>query len=163
MNNSDNEVKVGEITKRDKDVEIAKITALQAATVALISASAGILTTLTGTGVLGSKPVPKPEATQVTTTSRQNGASTQFKDYGIGSIAKEIPNNLQKCVEKAELALKDSKFPDVQPDQGNVWGFYGDYTVSIRCFPEKKLVVIMLAGPNEDARRGIIERIADNF
>jgi hypothetical protein len=163
MNNSDNEVKTEKIAKRDKDIEIAKITAFQATMVALIGASAGVLTTLMGTGILGSKPIPKPETTQVTTTSKQDGGSTQFKGYGVGSIAKEIPNDLQKCVEKAELALKNSQFPDVQPDQGNVWGFYGDYMASIRCFPEQKLVVIMLAGPNGDARRGIIERIADNF
>jgi hypothetical protein len=156
-------VKTEEITKRDKDIEIAKITAFQATTVALISASAGVLTTLVGTGVLGSKPVPKPETTQVTATPRQDGVSTQFKGYGVGSIAKEIPNDLQTCIEKADLALKNSEFPDVQPDQGNVWGFYGDYMASIRCFPEQKLVVIMLAGPNGDTRRGIIERIADNF
>ncbi|MEB3886811.1 hypothetical protein [Lyngbya sp. CCY1209] len=68
------------------------------------------------------------------------------------------------CLERAEIALRDTGFSDnFDIVQQSVFGDRGEYTASIRCIPDKEMVFFIVVGYNSDERERLINSIKANF
>jgi len=54
------------------------------------------------------------------------------------------------CLDRGEAAIKRMDFSNIEQTRYSRFGQNGDYTISVRCVPEKNVVLFLAAGPLRD-------------
>ncbi|KAB2910726.1 MAG: hypothetical protein F9K29_24250 [Hyphomicrobiaceae bacterium] len=71
--------------------------------------------------------------------------------------------SLDDCRARAQAAIRQAGFGEVQPSEWTVAGVRGDYTVVIGCAVESKLVYFISAGPERDTNVRHVSDLARRF
>ena len=75
--------------------------------------------------------------------------------YTVPDRWKNAPATQDACLARAEAAILDTGFTDVERTEQTRYGTMREYTAAIRCIMDKQIVVIILSGPaRQTADRG---------
>jgi len=74
-----------------------------------------------------------------------------------------ISITLERCKSRAEDAMRDAGFRNVQVLQFSVYGERGEYSAMVRCAPEKGVVFFVVAGPQVERVNRYVDNIGDGF
>ncbi len=67
------------------------------------------------------------------------------------------------CVEKARGVLAAVGLGRLQSSQASAFAQQGDYSVVIRCIPEKAMVIFVVAGPEAAETQRLIRAVVERF
>ena len=84
-------------------------------------------------------------------------------DTAITTQWKEISISQERCLDRAEEAIRGGGFKTLPHTQESRHGYRGDYTVAIRCMAEKEAVFFVVAGPSRDRTPRYMEDIYSHF
>ncbi len=59
----------------------------------------------------------------------------------------DIPHD--QCLDRGEAAIRRMNFGAIEQTRYSRFGQDGDYTISVRCVPEKGVVLFLAAGPSQ--------------
>ena len=69
----------------------------------------------------------------------------------------------EACLDRAEAAIQSAGFRITQRTEWSRFGVRGEYTVSVRCIPEKKLVFFIGGGPEGEENSKNNQAVQNNF
>jgi hypothetical protein len=67
------------------------------------------------------------------------------------------------CMNHAEMAIWRSGFDRVPPGSQSMSGKRGDYTASIRCISEQRMVFFVMSGPSADVTSRYLDLLYGHF
>jgi len=67
------------------------------------------------------------------------------------------------CMAHAEMAIFRSGFDKSEPGSQSMSGKHGEYTASIRCIAEQRIVLFVTAGPSAEATARYMEELYGHF
>lgn len=76
---------------------------------------------------------------------------------------KALTTSQPECVEKARSALGAAGLDRLQSSQISAFAQQGDYSATIRCIPERGVVVFVVAGPQAAEASRLIRAIFERF
>ncbi len=85
--------------------------------------------------------------------------------YAVGLSTSWTETRLthEQCMRRAEIAMRDSDFYEVEFVGQSVFGDYREYTGTIRCVTSKGIIFFVVAGPSSDRASSLRSRLVKNF
>lgn len=92
-----------------------------------------------------------------------NAPATAVADTSIAT--KWLPMALDQtdCMSYARMAIFRSGFEKSEPGSQTMSGKRGDYTASIRCLSEQRIVFFIVAGPSPETVSGYLNMLYGQF
>lgn len=84
-------------------------------------------------------------------------------DTAITTQWKDITLSQERCLDRAEEAIRGGGFKTLPHTKESRHGYKGDYTVAIRCMAEKEAVFFVVAGPSRERTPRYMEDIFSHF
>jgi hypothetical protein len=143
------------MSKRDAELESARISARQAIIVAAITGVVSIVTTLIATGSIGRGDGGASGSGSSATSAPVLNAPNLF------FVAKSIDASLTECMDKARDALGRGKFTGISSTEYFSWGYREDVIGGIWCHTDVRQVIFLSAGKDQAAveeARSILDR-----
>ena len=159
-------------------LEIARITARQAIVVALISATAAVVTTLAGTKAMTDSHVDsvnttiealKQQVAELTTRNEKlqkqldSGQSAPANPPSMSQAVDTYDLPLAVCSDRAARTLSVLGLTSVGHTSIGAYGFTGQYSVAVACYPQFKVVDFEVAGPEPSTILDLINRTRSAF
>jgi hypothetical protein len=90
-------------------------------------------------------------------------ASAAVADTSIATRWRAMGEAQNDCMAHAEMAIFRSGFDKSDPGSQSMSGKHGEYTASIRCIAEQRIVLFVVAGPSPDATAKYLEVLYGHF
>jgi hypothetical protein len=83
--------------------------------------------------------------------------------YTVPERWKNAPATQEACLARAEAAMLDTGFSDIERTEQSRYGTMREYTASIRCVMDKQIVLIVVSGPSRQIADRGAAAIFQNF
>jgi hypothetical protein len=90
-------------------------------------------------------------------------SATAVADTAVATKWRPIALDQTNCMSYARLAIFRSGFDKAAPGSQTMSGKRGDYTASIRCLSEERLVFFIMAGPSPEAVSSYLDTLYGQF
>ena len=85
--------------------------------------------------------------------------TTAAADTAVATRWKSTGETQTECMGHAQMAIFRAGFDPRGPGSQSMSGKRGDYTASIRCIAEQRMVIFVMAGPSADATSRYLEEL----
>jgi len=89
--------------------------------------------------------------------------STAIADTSVATRWKPLGEAQSDCMAHAQMAIFRAGFDKSEPGSQSMSGKHGDYTASIRCVAEQRIVFFVMSGPSPDATAQYLDVLFGHF
>jgi hypothetical protein len=75
------------------------------------------------------------------------GVPAEAAPPSIYTVYKDMTMELAPCMARARVAVAAAGFGNISNGKWSTYGYINDYTIVMRCLPEKQTVFVTVAGP----------------
>ena len=79
------------------------------------------------------------------------------------TVYKEMPLPLATCMARARTVVAAAGFGSITNGKFSVFGYQRDFTIVVRCMPEKQTVFTVVAGPDLPECDRLANKVTDEF
>ena len=89
--------------------------------------------------------------------------STAAADTAVATKWKPLGEAQNDCMAHAQMAIFRAGFDAADPGSQSMSGKHGDYTASIRCMADQRIVIFVSAGPSAETTARYLEVLFGHF
>jgi hypothetical protein len=89
--------------------------------------------------------------------------STAIADTAVATRRKPIGEAQSDCMAHAQMAIFRAGFDKSEPGSQSMSGKHGDYTTSIRCVAEQRMVFFVMSSPSPDTTARYLDALFGHF
>ena len=91
------------------------------------------------------------------------GAAAARADTAVATKWRLVGEAQDDCMNHAAMAIFRAGFDKADPGSQSISGKRGDYTASIRCISEQRIVFFVMSGPSADATSRYLDVLYGHF